>query len=202
MIQTAVQTVEVKLCQADRELIRRLTRAKNREAFTSKPAEIGAMSVKVSLDDGAIAPTRAHSTDAGMDLYAREDTVIPRAGKTVAEWDENERCKTIKHLDNSACFDTGVHVELPHGYYGKIESKSGLNVKHSVVSCGGVIDEGYTGSIVVKLYNFGTHSYTVHAGDKIAQLIIQPCIYPTVSIVESINAETERGDNGFGSTGK
>lgn len=200
------QKVEVQLCNADRELIRRLSikAAKYREVFTNKPAEIGNLSINVQLDDGSHVPTRAHSTDAGLDLYARDDTVIPRAGKTVAEWDwdENEYCKTIKHLENSACFDTGVHVEIPHGYFGKIESKSGLNVKHSIVSCGGVIDEGYTGSIVVKLYNFGTHSYTVHKGDKIAQLIIQPCIYPTVSIVDSINAETERGNNGFGSTGK
>lgn len=198
------QKVEVQLCNADRELIRRLSikAAKSREVFTNKPAELGNLSINVQLDDGAIVPTRAHSTDAGLDLYAREDTVIPRFGKTVAEWDENEHCKTIKHLDNSTCFDTGVHIELPHGYYGKIESKSGLNVKHSIVSCGGVIDEGYTGSIVVKLYNFGTHSYTVHKGDKIAQLIIQPCIYPSVKVVDSLEKNTERGEDGFGSTGK
>lgn len=158
--------------------------------------------MKVQLDEGAIAPTRAHRTDAGLDLYAREDAVIPRAGKTVAEWDENERCKTIKHLDNSACFDTGVHVEIPHGHFGKVESKSGLNVKHSVVCCGGVIDEGYTGSIVVKLYNFGTEPYTVHAGDKIAQLVIMPCVYCGVEVVDSIEQDTERGEDGFGSTGK
>ena len=194
----------MQLCNADRELLRRLSikAAKYREVFTNKPAEIGNLSINVQLDDGAHVPTRAHSTDAGLDLYAMKEVVIPCIGQCVAQWDDNNRFEIFKRLNNSACFDTGVHIELPHGYYGKIESKSGLNVKHSVVSCGGVIDEGYTGSIVVKLYNFGTHSYTVRKGDKIAQLIIQPCIYPTVNIVDSIEQNTERGDNGFGSTGK
>lgn len=76
-----------------------------------------------------------------------------------------------------------------------------MNVNHSVVSCGGVIDEGYTGSIKVKLYNLGTEPYTVHAGDKIAQLIIQPYAAPELELVEHLD-ETERGENGFGSTGR
>lgn len=156
----------------------------------------------VSLDDGAIAPTRAHDTDAGLDLYSRSTVIIPPFGTHSIEWDENEVCKAIHRKPNSASFDTGVHITLPPGHFGKIESKSGLNMKHSIVSCGGVIDEGYTGSIVVKLYNLGTEPYTVNAGDKIAQLVIMPCIYPDVEIVDEIEQGTERGDNGFGSTGK
>ena len=101
----------------------------------------------------------------------------------------------------SASIDTGVHIELPHGYYGKIESKSGLNVKHDIVSCGGVIDEGYTGSIVVKLYNLSRMPYWFCEGDKIAQLIVQPYAAPALELVSHLE-ETERGDSGFGSTGK
>lgn len=152
--------------------------------------------MKIKLAPGATLPTRAHETDAGLDLYSRETKVI---------WPMESRF-TIEngielHLGGGTSFDTGVHIELPHGYFGKIESKSGLNVKHSVVSCGGVIDEGYTGSIVVKLYNFGTSPYTVHKGDKIAQLVIMPYLAPELELVSALD-DTDRGDNGFGSTGK
>lgn len=135
--------------------------------------------MKIKLDPGAIMPTRAHPTDAGLDLYARED--MPIFGEAV--------------------FDTGVHIAFDHGTYGKIESKSGLNVKHSVVSCGGVIDEGYTGSITVKLYNLGLETYRVKKGDKIAQLVIMPYLTPEIEMVESLD-KTERGDGAFGSTGR
>ena len=137
--------------------------------------------MKVKLDDGAFMPTRAHPTDAGLDLRAKERVKI---------WP-----------GMSAAIDTGVHIELPHGYYGKIESKSGLNVKYDVVSCGGVIDEGYTGSIVVKLYNFGQNSHVFEPGDKVAQLVIQPYVTPDLFLVDELS-DTERGSDGFGSTGK
>lgn len=158
--------------------------------------------LKVQLDDGAITPTRAHRTDAGLDLYSRDTITIPPSGKYDILWDENEVCQGVKRKQNAANFDTGVHVEIPHNHFGKIESKSGLNVNHSVVCCGGVIDEGYTGSIVVRLYNLGAEPYTVNAGDKIAQLVIMPCVCPGIRIVDSIEQGTERGDDGFGSTGK
>lgn len=137
--------------------------------------------MKVKLDAGAIMPTRAHETDAGLDLYTREIAVI-KAGE-------------------SHVFDTGVHIQLPHGTYGEIQSKSGLNIKNDIVSCGGTIDEGYTGSICVKLYNLGGYPYFFNAGDKIAQLVIQPCLYETCELAESLD-ESERGDCGFGSTGR
>ena len=137
--------------------------------------------MKVMLDKDAIMPTRAHETDAGLDLYCREDKMV---------W-----------IGQSAVFDTGVHVELPRGCFGKIESKSGLNVKHGIVSLGGVIDEGYTGSIVVKLYNCGDKAYLFHKGDKIAQMVILPYLAPEMEVVDSLE-ETERGNDGFGSTGR
>lgn len=136
--------------------------------------------MKIMLDSpDAILPTRAHDQDAGLDLYAREEQVI-LPGK-------------------SAVFDTGVHVELPEGTFMKLESKSGLNVKYSIVSHGGVIDQNYRGSIAVKLYNHGDKPYMVRKGQKIIQGIIQPYLAPELEVVEALS-ETDRGSNGFGST--
>lgn len=136
--------------------------------------------MKIVLDKGAKMPTRAHETDAGLDLYARETRII-RAMSGVR-------------------FDTGVHVELPAGTVGMIKSKSGLNVNYGL-TCEGVIDVGYTGSIVVKLYNHTLDEYEVRAGDKIGQLVILPILTPPLELVESLE-ETERGNGGFGSTGR
>ena len=136
--------------------------------------------MKIKLDDGAIMPTRAHPTDAGLDLYARETQIVPAR--------------------ESAKFDTGVHVELPQNTFGLIFSKSGLNVKHDLTS-EGVVDQGYTGSIVVKLYNNGGYDYKVNKGDKISQLVVVPCLFPDVELVDEIDG-LERGNNGFGSSGR
>ena len=137
--------------------------------------------MKIILDEGAKMPTRAHADDAGLDLYSRENRVI--------------------YPHSSATFDIGVHIEIPRGYVGMIKSKSGLNVKHGLTS-EGVLDCGYTGSIRVKLYNHSSEAYTVAAGDKISQLVITPFIAPELELVKAFGAETERGDNGFGSTGR
>lgn len=153
--------------------------------------------MKVKINPGSYLPTRAHATDAGLDLYSMEDKTLYPSG-----WTTLDPITNIEYpLPFCATFDTGVHIAFEPGTYGKIESKSGLNVKHSVVSCGGVVDEGYTGSIAVKLYNLGTEPYTVHKGDKIAQLVIMPYFAPKLELV-SVLDDTARGDNGFGSTGK
>lgn len=136
--------------------------------------------MRIKLDTGAIMPTRANSTDAGLDLYAKDGQIVP--------------------AKESAIFDTGVHVQLPSGTAGLLVSKSGLNVKHGITSTG-LIDEGYTGSIRVKLYNHGGVDYRVEAGDKISQLVIMPVVKPEMELVESLE-ETARGSGGFGSTGR
>ena len=137
--------------------------------------------MRVKLDNGAFEPVRAHETDAGLDLRTPfEFTIRPH---------------------ESYVIDTGVHVELPTGTFGQLFSKSGLNVKHSIVSLGGTIDEGYTGSIVVKLYNEGDEEYHFRAGDKIVQLVILNCVAPDIEYVEGLS-ETDRGNNGFGSSGR
>lgn len=137
--------------------------------------------MRIKLDNGAYPVDRAHQTDAGLDL------------RTPVEF-------TIRPHD-SYVIDTGVHVEFPHGWYGELASKSGLNMKHSVVSCGGILDEGYVGSIVVKLYNLGDEEYHFRKGDKIVQMILKPYIAPDIVYVDELE-DTERSDKGFGSTGR
>ncbi len=136
-------------------------------------------SIKVQLDDGAYMPERAHGTDAGADLRTPIDFML--------------------YGHSSFSVDTGVHVELPHGYYARVASKSGLNVRYDIIS-EGVIDEGYTGSIVVRMHNLSKNPHVFARGDKISQLIVEPVTYPTFERVDRVEGG-ERGDGGFGSTG-
>ena len=137
--------------------------------------------MRIKLDKKAFMPLRAHATDAGLDLRSPVDAIIP------------PRC--------SMTIDTGVHVELPKNTVGLLKSKSGLNVKHGIQSGEGVIDVGYTGSIMVKLYNHSNRGYIVERGDKISQLVILPILTPDLEVVDDLD-ETERGIGGFGSTGR
>lgn len=136
--------------------------------------------MKIKLDDGAKMPTRAYPTDAGLDIYSRETKVVPAGGSVV--------------------FDTGVHIDFPPYTCGFLKSKSGLNVKHGLTS-EGVIDTGYTGSICVKLYNHSNTDYTVNKGDKISQLVCLHVLLPDLELVGELE-EHDRGENGFGSSGK
>lgn len=137
--------------------------------------------MKVKVESGAYTLIRAHKTDAGLDIMSRTSQVVPSHG--------------------SATFHTGIHVELPSGTAGLLVSKSGLNTRKNITSTG-LIDEGYTGEIVVKLYNHGDEDYWVQSGDKISQLVVIPVIYEEIEIVGDLERKTERGDNGFGSTGR
>lgn len=139
--------------------------------------------MKVFLDEGAFLPSRAHGKDAGLDIYSPCNVTILAGG--------------------SAVVDTGVHIQLPRDAVGLLKSKSGLNVNHGIVG-EGVIDEGYTGAIKVKLYNHGKTAYSFQRGDKLIQLLIMPVLKPLMKQVYSITelGESERGMNGFGSTGK
>lgn len=136
--------------------------------------------IRVKLDVGAFLPERAHPEDAGLDLRSPVSVVVPAHG--------------------AAVIDTGVHVELHAGTAGMLKSKSGLNTKHGITS-EGVIDVGYSGSVVTKLYNHSDEDYFVNAGDKITQLVIANISTPAVKLVEEIDGG-ERGENGFGSTGR
>lgn len=140
--------------------------------------------VKYYIEEGGFEPVRGHFEDAGMDLRTPEDVVI--------------------RAHDSAVIDTKIVIDLPVGYYAKLESKSGLHVNHDIVCLGGVIDSGYHGHIVVKLYNMGANLFKFKAGDKIVQLIIQPCVLEEWQKISDINefGKSERGISGFGSTGR
>lgn len=139
------------------------------------------MKIKVKLDEGAFVPESAHTADAGYDLRTPTDCYIPAGGFGI--------------------IDTGVHMAIPEGYVGFLKSKSGLNVRDHLTG-EGVIDSGYTGSIVVKLYHNGEYGAKwLHRGDKVIQIVLLPIIKPDIEIVDSLE-DTERGDNGFGSTGR
>lgn len=154
-----------------------------------KMIEAAEQKIRVKLDEGAYMPERAHDNDAGYDLRTPKDIrVIP--------FMQNE----YRDDNGSVTIDTGVHIEIPKGYVGFLKSKSGLNVKNDLTGTG-VIDSGYTGSIVVKLYNHGNRVHHFSKGDKIIQLVLLPIYTPELEIVDELD-DTERGDNGFGSTGK
>ncbi len=138
------------------------------------------MKLKIKLDPGAYMPTRAHRTDAGLDLYATERKLL---------WP-----------GMSAEIDTGVHIAIPEGYVGDVKSKSGLMMKHDVTT-DGTVDCGYTGSIRVKLFNHCGGMVQIEKGQKIAQLVIKSIITPELEEVDELE-DTERGEGGFGSTGK
>ena len=137
--------------------------------------------MKVKLEEYAFLPSRAHDTDAGIDLRSPFDVTI-QPGSSVTIY-------------------TGVHVELPHNTAGILVSKSGLNVNHGILSTG-LIDEGYQGEILVKLYNHGKEPYWVKRGEKITQLVVVPTVYEGLEIVRDFDTKTARGDGGFGSTGR
>lgn len=137
--------------------------------------------MKVRLSEGAYMPERAHVVDAGADIRTPVSFSIPAGGEAV--------------------IDTLVAMEIPEGYFGKLESKSGLHVKHGIVCPGGIIDSGFTGTIVVRLENHSKEDYTFEAGKKICQIIIQPCHLCSFEEVDQLE-DTERGASGFGSTGK
>ena len=141
------------------------------------------MKILFTLDDGATTPTRAHATDAGLDLYALHPATIPPGGRELVS--------------------TGVHVAIPPGYVGMICPRSGLAHKHglTVLNAPGIIDAGYTGEIKVNLHNTDCMAQYVDAGDRIAQLVITPIPDAHLAQVDTLDT-TERGDNGHGSTGQ
>lgn len=152
--------------------------------------------MKIMLDEGAKMPTRAHEFDAGLDLHTPNTATVPGCKYTAPIYNRGYGIMSV----GQKVIDTGVHVEIPEGYVGLIKSKSGLMVNHGLLT-DGTIDSGYTGSIKVKLFNTSPKDYKINAGDKIAQLVIVPCLLPDLELVDHLE-ETDRGDGGFGSTGR
>jgi dUTP pyrophosphatase len=136
--------------------------------------------MKIKLDRKAYRPTRAHETDAGLDIRAMHDGVVPAKG--------------------SATFKTGIRVELPSSIMGDIRPKSGLMFNHDILTFG-TVDEGFSGEIMVHMFNLGKIDYQVLRGDKIAQLVTTRVVYEPVEVSDEISGG-ERGSNGYGSTGR
>jgi dUTP pyrophosphatase len=138
-----------------------------------------ALNIKIKkVRQEAIIPTKAHTTDAGYDLYASS-------------------C----HYENGlVCYGTGIAVEIPQGYVGLVFPRSSIANTHLALSNSvGVIDSGYRGEIKAKFRKGGTRGYNV--GDRIAQLIIIP--YPEVVFEEAEElSDSDRGTGGYGSSGR
>ncbi len=129
-------------------------------------------------------PRRAHPGDAGLDLYASAKTVIESGERAVV--------------------GTGVAVAVPEGYAGLVVPRSGLAARYGigVVNSPGVIDSGYRGEVKVILVNHGRDRYAVARGDRIAQLVVL-AVATTLEVIEVEElGEAERGNGGFGSTGR
>ena len=136
--------------------------------------------VYVQLDEGAYMPERQHPTDAGADIRTPYAFVLPaKSARTV---------------------DTGVHVQLPPRTKCDVRSKSGLHINHDIIT-DGLVDEGFSGSIKVRLHNLGPVPYHFHKGDKIAQIVVTPVWYADFRQVDAV-VGGERGDAGYGSTGR
>lgn len=136
--------------------------------------------MKIMLDKGAKMPTRAHPWDGGLDLFSMEDGYVG--------------------CNSHRTFNTGTHIQIHEGCVGYIKSRSGLMVNHGITT-DGTIDAHYTGPIKVCLFNHGGSKYEVKKGDKIAQLVIHKIELPELELVDSLE-ETDRGEGGFGSTGR
>ncbi|MDP3639913.1 MAG: dUTP diphosphatase [Nanoarchaeota archaeon] len=132
------------------------------------------------LHPEAVLPKYMREGDAGLDLSAVESLVIPPAER-----------RTIS---------TGIALAIPPGYAGLIWDRSGLAAKHGIKSMGGVIDANYRGEIKVILHNLSNAPFIVEKGMRVAQLLIQPVQQKEIVEVSELE-ETERNEQGFGSTG-
>lgn len=134
----------------------------------------------VLMHPNAQAPCRAHTTDAGFDLFNVEHVTIQPGGFTLV--------------------NTGIAIAIPDGYYGRVASRSSLAVKFHVEVGAGVIDAGYRGELKVKLCNHGHSVVVLAAGNRIAQLIVTPIFTGGMQQVQRFEGDTDRGTGGFGST--
>jgi len=136
--------------------------------------------IKKLIKDAKL-PFRAHSGDAGFDVFSCEDFEL-KPGKRHA-------------------FRTGIALSIPAGYALLVWDKSGLSANFGIKTMAGVIDSGFRGECKIVLLNVGQKSYKIRKGDKIAQLLLQKIEDAEIEEVKELD-KTERGDRGFGSTGR
>ncbi|EPS45096.1 hypothetical protein H072_862 [Dactylellina haptotyla CBS 200.50] len=133
------------------------------------------------LNEKAQTPKRGSPFAAGYDMYASEDTVIPKGGKGLVE--------------------TGLSMAVPEGCYGRIAPRSGLASKNFIDTGAGVIDADYRGPVKILLFNHSDVDFEVKEGDRVAQLILERIYTPEIMVVEDLE-ESVRGAGGFGSSGR
>jgi dUTP pyrophosphatase len=127
-------------------------------------------------------PLNKSVEDAGYDLKATNEIVIWPGEREIV--------------------DTGLRLDIPNGQFGRIESRSGLAFRNGLVAFSGVIDSGYAGEVKVLLFNHSEAEYTVLPGDRIAQIVFYTHLEVEGTAEVGTMPSTERGLNGFGSTGK
>ena len=159
-----------------------------------------AINVKIKrLSETAQLPTKAHDSDAAFDLYADiQETYIP-FGKT---FEESE--KGIKVMPGQTVkVSSGVAMEIPEWYWGAVYARSGLATKQGLrpANCVGVIDSHYRGPIIVAIHNDSNNVQIIHHGDRIAQFMLAPVIETKFEEVSALS-DSDRGEGGFGSSGK
>jgi dUTP pyrophosphatase len=145
------------------------------------PARDAEKPLQVKVDGDGALPQYATAASAGADLRASEDLVLA-AGQRAA-------------------VATSVHLEIPEGHVGLIWPRSGLAVKHGIDTLAGVVDSDYRGEVRVVLVNHGDQPFAIHAGDRVAQLLIQKVERPDFVPAAALT-DTARGAGGFGSTGR
>lgn len=138
----------------------------------------------IKLDDGATVPTYAHKTDACADLYAADDMVLPA----------HSFSNMVK---------TGVHIALPEGWMAMIFPRSSIGAKtqNRLSNSVGIIDSEYRGQLGVLYDNLSDSDYQIKSGDRVAQMLVMPSYKFKADVVDILPA-SDRGEGGFGSTGK
>lgn len=157
-----------------------------------------AINVKIKrLSDTAKIPYKAHDTDAAFDLYADiQETFIP-FGSTESE-------KGVKIMPGQTVkISSGVAMEIPEGYWGAVYARSGLATKQGLrpANAVGVVDSHYRGMVIVPLYNDSNEVQIIRHGDRIAQFMLAPVIETSFEEVSELS-DSDRGEGGFGSSGK
>lgn len=132
------------------------------------------------LSPTANLPIRGSKYAAGLDLFANETKTIQPGG--------------------SALVSTGISMVIPNGYYGRIAPRSGFSVKTGLMVNAGVIDSDYRGEVKILFANPTTNSVQVNSGEKVAQIVVEKIALLDVEEVDILE-DSERGNNGFGSTG-
>ncbi|KAI5955772.1 DUT1 [Candida jiufengensis] len=128
-------------------------------------------------------PTKGSILAAGYDLYSSEEAIIPAQGQGLVS--------------------TDISIIVPIGTYGRVAPRSGLAVKHGISTGAGVIDADYRGEVKIVLFNHSKKDFEIKQGDRIAQLVLERIVNAEIEEISlAALTSTDRGDGGFGSTGK